>query len=234
MNQTKALHISIYKTHILSLLIVLSLYSCYKNPEQKESEIVKEEKLYTIPTEETKAPKIERDSTQTPQKVDLIFTYSKSETDTLIGFCSCEKNIKKNTLKIQIRTEFPPKSELEKGNSGPTEFQFGIPRQYRFVTFYLRDSLVEDAKIFKSSTEAQFNNKKIDSISLNNYSIKINKFNYKIAQDVWGSYEVEVPGSFGYLKNDTRVKGTFHCNNWTIVNYEELHEWTVKEENYIE
>jgi len=97
------------------------------------------------------------------QKVDLLYTYSNKQIDTLLGFCNCEKNVKQNTLKIQIRTEFPSLSELKKGNRSATEFQMGIERQYRFLTFYLRDSIVEKTNIVKASTESQFENKKIDS-----------------------------------------------------------------------
>ena len=107
------------------------------------------------------------------QKVNLIHTFSEKKNDTLIGFCNCEKNIKNNTLKIQIRTEFPSLSELQKGNRNATEFQMGIPRQYRFLTFYLKDSSVEKTKIFKASTESQFEKRKIDSASFKNYKIKL-------------------------------------------------------------
>ncbi|MBJ2176468.1 hypothetical protein JBL43_19615 [Aureibaculum sp. A20] len=193
-----------------------------------------ETKTDTIHINKNTISTIERDSTLELQKVDLIYTFSDKQIDTLIGFCNCEKNIKNNTLKIQIRTEFPSLSELEKGNRNATEFQMGIPRQYRFLTFYLRDSIVEKTKVFKASTEPHFENKKIDSTSFQNYKIKINRFDYKIAQNVWGNYELELPNSFGFIENDFKLKGTFHCNNWKIVEYEELSDWTIKGNNYIE
>ena len=58
----------------------------------------------------------------------------------------------------------------------------GVARQYRFLTFYLRDSIVEETEVLMASTESQFDNKKTDSISIQYYNIRINKFDYKIAQ----------------------------------------------------
>jgi len=220
--------------HILSLIFLISLYSCEKDIKPKKNESNIEIKTDTIESKKKTISTIERDSTLKLQKVDLIYTFSDKQIDTLIGFCNCEKNIKNNTLKIQIRTEFPSLSELKKGNRNSTEFQMGIPRQYRFLTFYLRDSIVEKTKVFKASTESQFNNKKIDSTSFLNYKIKINRFDYKIAQNVWGNYELELPNSFGFIENDFKLKGTFHCNNWKIVEYKELPNWTIKGNNYIE
>ena len=220
--------------HILSLVLLMSLFSCKKDIKLKKNEPNIETKTNIVEVKKNKISNIERDSTLKPQKVDLIYTFSNKQIDTLIGFCNCEKNIKNNTLKIQIRTEFPSLSELEKGNRSATEFQMGIPRQYRFLTFYLRDSIVEKTKVFKASTESQFENKKIDSTSIKNYEIKISRFDYKIAQNVWGNYELELPNPFGFIENDFRVKGTFHCNNWKIVEYEELPDWTIKGNKYIE
>jgi len=222
------------RTYILSLLVLISLSYCKKESRLKETERNVETKVDTLEIKETSSSNIEKDATLEVQKVDLILAYSEKQIDTLIGFCNCEKNVKNNTLKIQIRTEFPSLSELEKDNRNATEFQLGIDRQYRFITFYLRDSIVEKTKIFKASTENQFNGKKMDSISIPNYKIKINRFHYKIAQNVWGNYEIELTDPFGFRKNDRKIIGTFHCNNWKIVDYKELHEWTVKGENYIE
>ncbi len=212
----------------------MSLFSCKKDIKPKKNEPNIEPKTNTVIVKKNKFSTFKRDSTLELQKVDLIYTFSNKQIDTLIGFCNCEKNIKNNTLKIQIRTEFPSLSELKKGNRNATEFQMGIPRQYRFLTFYLRDSIVEKTKIFKASTESQFENKKIDSTSIKNYEIKISRFDYKIAQNVWGNYELELLNPFGFIENDFKVKGTFHCNNWKIVEYEELPDWTIKGNNYIE
>jgi len=222
------------RIYILSLLLLISHYSCKKENGLKESEINIGTKTDTLEITKKINSSIERDSTLKVRKVDLLLTYSVEKIDTLIGFCNCEKNIKNNTIKIQIRTEFPSLSELEKGNRDATEFRMGVARQYRFLTFYLRDSIVEKAKVFMASTEPQFDNKKIDSFSIQNYNIKINRFDYKIAQKVWGNFEIELPNSFGYVKNDNKLKGTFHCNNWKIVEYGELPEWSIKGENYIE
>ncbi|GGG98724.1 hypothetical protein GCM10011416_16200 [Polaribacter pacificus] len=220
--------------YIVSLVLLLNVFSCKKDTKLKKNEPKTETKETIVKIKKNKISTIERDSTLELQKVDLLYTYSDKQIDTLLGFCNCEKNVKQNTLKIQIRTEFPSLSELKKGNRSATEFQMGIERQYRFLTFYLRDSIVEKTNIFKASTESQFENKKIDSSSIKNYEIKISRFDYKIAQNVWGSYELELPNPFGFIENDFKIKGTFHCNNWKIVDYEELPDWTIKGNNYIE
>ena len=220
--------------YILSLIFFTSICSCKNDVGIKKAEQSIERKTDTLKIKKNKVSTIKIDSTLELQKTDFIYTLSDKQIDTLIGFCNCEKNVKNNTLKIQIRTEFPSLSELEKGNRNPTEFQLGVPRQYRFLTFYLRDSIVEKTKIFKASTESQFENKKTDSATIKNYEIKISIFDYKIAQKVWGNYEIELANPFGFIKDDFKVKGTFHCNNWKIVEYEELPNWTIKGNNYIE
>lgn len=220
--------------YILNLIILISLFSCKKEIRLEKNQTNVEPKIVNIEFKDKEISTIEIDTTLQLQKVDLIFLQADKQIDTLIGFCNCEKNVKNNTLKIQIRTEFPSLSELKKGNRSATEFQMGIDRQYRFLTFFLRDSIVEKAKVFKASTESQFKNKKIDSSSIKHYKIKISRFDYKIAQNVWGNYEFELLNSFGFIENDFNVKGTFHCNNWKIVDYEELNEWTIKGNNYIE
>ena len=222
------------RIYIFSLVLLISLYSCKKGVELKKNEHDFKAKIEIVELKKEVTATIVRDSTLKPEKVDFILVYSEIQTDTLIGFCNCEKNVKNNTLRIQVRTEFPALSELQKGNKNATEFQIGISRQYRFLTFYLRDSIVEKTKIYKASTEPQFENKKIDSTSIENYKIKINRFDYKIAQNIWGNYELEIPNSFGLIEDDFRVKGTFHCNNWKIVEYKELLELTIKGNNYIE
>jgi hypothetical protein len=210
----------------------MSFYACKKGNRQVEIEPNIEVKGDIIGAKVNSI--FERDSTLKAQKVDLLLAYSENQIDTLIGFCNCEKNVKNNTLKIQVRTEFPSLSELEKGNRSSTEFQLGVERQFRFLTFYLRDSTVEKTKLFKASTEAQFENEKVDSVSFQNYNLKINRFNYEIAQNVWGTYEIVLINPFGYTSKDYRLIGSFHCNNWKIVEFEELSQWTIKGEKFIE
>ncbi|PIQ49291.1 MAG: hypothetical protein COW03_05700 [Cytophagales bacterium CG12_big_fil_rev_8_21_14_0_65_40_12] len=210
----------------------MSFYACKRENRLEETQPNTEVKTSIV--ESMMNSSFERDSTLTAQKVDLLFVYSENQIDTLIGFCNCEKNVKTNTLKIQIRTEFPSLSELEKGNRSSTIFQMGVDRQFRFLTFYLRDSTVEKTKLFKASTESQFENEKVDSASFQNYNLKINRFNYEIAQNVWGTYEIVLLNHFGYTSSDYRLVGSFHCNNWKIVEFEELLQWTIKGEKFIE
>lgn len=213
------------KDFLLITVLLLTFFSCVK----ETKEVIKKGEVKNTNIKKVNS-RIVKDSTLKFQKIDKIFLSSDKEKDTLIGFCNCEKNLKNNTLKIQIRTEFPSLSELRKGEKYHTEFQVGIPRQYRFITFYLKDSIVEKAKIFMASTELQFKNKKTDSLSFTNYELTLNKFNYKTAQNVWGNYKIELPSPFGFIENDTKVIGTFHCNNWKIVEYNNLSDWTIKSE----
>ena len=158
-------------------MFLIVLYSCKKEDTLKKNESKNEIITDTLKIKQKIISALEKDSTLKPQKVDLIYILSEKQIDTLIGFCNCDKDVKNNTLKIQIRTEFPALSELKKGNRNATEFQMGVPRQYRFITFYLKDSIVKKTKIFKASTEPQFENEKIDSTSFQNYKIVINRFN---------------------------------------------------------
>ena len=113
----------------------MSFYACEKGNRQAEIEpnIGVETDVLGITAQGNST--FERDSTLKAQKVDLLLANSENRIDTLIGFCNCEKNVKNNTLKIQVRTEFPSFSELEKGNRSSTEFQLGVERQFRFLTF---------------------------------------------------------------------------------------------------
>ncbi|MGB3776048.1 MAG: hypothetical protein WA951_12395 [Leeuwenhoekiella sp.] len=219
--------------YILSFLLSISFYSCKKEikKEKSESNLML---VGTLESNEKTNSTFAIDTSLKAQEIDLILAYSDQKIDTLLGFCNCEKNVKKNTLKIQIRTEFPSLSELEKGNTHPTEFLLGVPRQYRFITFYLRDSIIDQAKLLMASTEPQFEHENIDSISIHNYTVKISRFNYKVAQNVWGTYEIELQNPLGYAKNDNKLKGTFHCNNWKIEEYEDLPNLTKQGEDYIE
>ncbi len=215
-------------TYLVSLLFLISFCSC-KEGEQKKVDLNTKMKSNTSEFIEKRNSKISQDSTIKPRKVDLIFLHSENQTDTLIGFCNCEKNIKNNTLKIQVRTEFPSLNKLRNNNRSATEFQTGVDKQYRFITFYLKDSLVDKTKIFKASTKAHFNDKKIDSFSFDEYKININQFHFEIAQNVWGDYQIDLSKPFGFIKNEKKLNGTFRCNNWRIVEYEDLHNWTLKD-----
>lgn len=220
---------------ILLITIFLTIISCKK----RESNInLKEQTKPISKIDSTDDQKIKyesflkKDTSLKKRKIDL--TYLKNNrSDTLIAFCNCEKNIKENSLIIQPRIEFPSKSELKKGNKMSTYFFPDPPRQYRFPTIYIKDSVVQKVKLLKASKERQFNNEKIDSVSIDQYKIYINTFNYNIAQNVWGTYELILPEDFGYSKNDTIISGTFHCNNWQAVKFKNLNEWTEQKE-YIE
>lgn len=157
-----------------------------------------------------------------------FYIYSENGIDSLWSFCNCQKNIKENSIKIQLWTEFPSLSELEKGNRENVYMIEDVPKQYRYLTLNIRDSILEKAEWYMISTEPQFHNKQKDSISLSKYQIKLSTFDYKIAQNVKGRYKIVLPVPFGYNKNDTLITGTFRCNNWTIKRFEELNVMTEK------
>lgn len=215
------------------LLIFLILTCCFCNEKKEsiaENPVIRDKDTTLVTNKKNPINNyqsgIQLDTSLLPEKIDLTLLHSDNDTDTLIAFCNCEKNVKKNTLIVQVRNEFPPESELLKGNRQSTLFIENIPVQYRSLTFYLKDSIVMDVKLLKVSSESQFDGERIDSLTVQKYRIKINKFDYKIAQDVWGSYEVLLPNGYGYFENDTLIRGTFICNNWKAVSYEDLENWT--------
>ncbi len=223
---------------ILPIIVMLLIFSCH----QKEEDFSNSARI-TIPVTadsiiKNESPKVyqsylKKDPGLTKEKIDWVYL-KRDRSDTLVAFCNCQKNIAQNTLIIQPRIEFPSKSELDKGNRTPTYFLPGLPRQYRFPTIYLKDSTVQKIELLKASEEKQFDNQKTDSVAVVRYQIHINTYDYRIAQNVWGAYKLILPEELGYSENDTIISGTFHCNNWKAVRYENLGEWTEHQRLWID
>lgn len=167
------------------------------------------------------------DSSLSKREMDFIQINRGEKTDSLISICGCEKNVESNTLKIQIRTSFPPKSKLkEEGlkNSLPPPFisEYGYDIQYRFITFLVRDSIIQNVQIFKVSTENQFKGENKVQEDLDSYILKLNKFNYQIANNIWGEFEVVVTSGFVINGENSVINGTFHCDNSGIRLFSDL------------
>jgi hypothetical protein len=145
----------------------------------------------------------------------------------LLSICNCEKNKKKNTIKIQLTSAIPTKSELKNGEKGSRLFMdIGNPGsfkgQIKTITFFLKDSLIEKIDFISKSTDKDYGDLGYEYMNPEKYHIKISKMNYSIASDIFGTYELILPKGYGYLKNDSIVKGTFECNNWRVNKLEDL------------
>ena len=120
------------------------------------------------------------------------------ESDSIVALCTCKKNVKKNIMKIQLKTGIPNKSVLDtlkkenrKGNKileiGGFDIRKKINGQFKFLTM-----------------------------------------DYSIASDIYGSFALHLPKEFGYFENDTILKGNFECYNWNISDKENIKNWNIQ------
>lgn len=160
--------------------------------------------------------------------------------DSIIAFCSCQKNKKNNTIEIQLTTAIPTKKELDtlkvtdkKWNKVLQLIDLGysddINGQFKFLTIELKDSLVQNISLLSKSTDADYEEEYFDSTTVKNYKIEISKFDYSIASDVYGDFKIVLEEDFGLFEDDIIVSGYFECNNWRIRSKEEIKEWNIKE-----
>lgn len=166
----------------------------------------------------------------------VVLTISNgTKKEEILAICNCDKNVRENTIKIQITVAIPTKVELEQGKTGGRTFMGlgswpdSLMAQLRFLTFHLRDSTVEKAQIFYKSPEKTYKRSDFKYSNISDYQIRISKFDYSIASEVFGRYEVLLPEPFGYFKNDTLLAGTFECNNWRVNSLEAVKNWNLKE-----
>ncbi|PQJ20784.1 hypothetical protein [Tenacibaculum sp. SG-28] len=214
---------------IFTVLSILVFYSCKdsSNPEKTKMILSKDSIGKELFIESNYNSDIVLDSSLSKQEMDFIQIKRGKKTDSLVSICGCEKNVESNTLKIQIRTSFPPKSKLEEGelnNSLPPAFisEYGYDIQYRFITFLVRDSIIQNVQLFKVSTENQFKGQSKVQEDLDSYMLKLNKFNYQIANNIWGEFEVIVPSGFVMNGEGSVINGTFHCDNGGISHFSDL------------
>ncbi|MDN3643188.1 hypothetical protein QWY87_10785 [Lutimonas halocynthiae] len=167
------------------------------------------------------------DSALSKRNLDFIQINESDKTVSLMSLCACEKNIISNTLKIQIRTSFPPKTKLKElglKNSHPPPFisEKGYDIQYRLITFSVQDSIIQNVQLFKLSTEYQFQGKNKVQVDLDKFVLKLNKFNYSRADKILGEFEIIASSGFVIDGENSIVKGTFHCNNNGIYHFNDL------------
>jgi hypothetical protein len=204
----------------------------------------------TIPAEDTLTKKVEvnkfenyfvRDTTAEKKgRFNFLNMSNTKESDSIIALCTCDKNVKNNLMKIQLKTGIPNKSVLDtlkkenrKGNKileiGGYNRNLKINGQFKFLTIVVKDSIVKSINLYSKSTKKEYNGTDFDSMNINKYQIKISKMDYSIASDIYGSFILHLPEEFGYFKNDTILNGNFECYNWRISDKESIRNWNINE-----
>lgn len=228
------------RNFILIFLIILTIGCKKERPEQNIDldDYVEKKK---VPKSEKKIDSLIQDSTLIRKGPTYFMTLTDAvKVDSIAAFCSCQKNKKNNTIKIQLTTAIPTKKELDtlketdkKWNKVLQLIDLGylddINGQFKFLTIELKDSLVQSISLLSKSTDPDYNKKYLDSTRIQNYKIEISKFDYSIASDVYGDFEIVLNEDFGLFENDKIIKGYFECNNWRIKTREDIIEWNIKE-----
>lgn len=165
-----------------------------------------------------------------------IVLSNKDQNKELAALYNCAKNVKKNSLKIQITAAMPTSAEIKKGITGSRLFSNIGPEndfkgQLKFLTFYLKDSTITKIQLLSKSTDKEYNGSDFKYSDIEKYQVVISKFDYSIASNVFGKYKIILPESFGYIKNDTIMEGTFQCNNWRINEFDNVKEWDLEKWN---
>ena len=226
---------------IIYFLILILNFSCIQSNETKEIENERNldsQKVKTI-TKENFVNSFETDSSLVKKiAFDFIELSNTKEIDSIASICNCDKNVKNNSIKIQLETGIPTQKELDtirqdsnkKWNTilqtrfGPIDNFNG---QFKFLHIILKDSLVESVNIYSKSTKKEYNGTDFDSLKVERYKIKVSKFDYSIASNVYGEFELRLDKGFGLFENDTILKGRFLCNNWIISNKEKIKNWKI-------
>ena len=228
------------KNFVLIFLIILTIGCKNEKPKQKidlDDYVKKNEVTKT----ERKIDTLIHDSTLIRKGPAYFITLTDGKKkDSIIAFCSCQKDKKNNTIKIQLTTAIPTKKELDtlketdkKWNKALQLIDLGyldeINGQFKFLTIELKDSLVQNINLFSKSTEPDYQNKYFDSTRIKNYNIEVSKFDYSIASDIYGDFHIILKEDFGLFKNDKTIMGYFECNNWRIKSKEEIKQCNIKE-----
>ena len=198
---------------------------------QKEVNVLKENFENSFETDSTLAKKI---------SFDFIKISNTEKTDSIASICNCDKNVKDNSIKIQLETGIPTQKELDTMSEGSNrkwntllQTRFGpiekIRGQFKFLNIELKDSLVKSINIYSKSTEKEYNGNDFDSLTVERFKIKISKFDYSIASNVYGEFEFRLDKNFGLFENDTILKGRFLCNNWIVWNKEKIKNWKISQ-----
>ena len=224
-------------------IIVLNLiFSCTPKKENKGEKIestINEYKEKITRTEQFQNS-IKIDTSLTKKiAFEFIKISNSKKTDSILSICKCKKDKKNNIIRIQLETAIPTQKELDTMNENSKKrnrilqtrdlgYLTKINGQFKFLTIVLKDSIVKSIDIYSKSTEKEYNGIDFDSLSIDNYKINISKFDYSIASDVYGNFELRLKKQFGFFENDTILKGNFVCNNWTITEKKEIKNWNIK------
>ena len=229
------------------LLMTILILSCNsdknRNGKQKIIEPIDNKEIVSEQTVEpdnfqnifTQDPTVEKKG-----RFNYLTISNQKENDSIVALCTCQKNVKNNLIKIQLKTGIPTKSELDtlkkgnrKGNKilemGGFDSQATISGQFKFLTIVLQDSMVNNINLYSKSTEKEYNKADFDSMSIEKYHINISKMDYSVASDIYGNFLLRLPSEFGYFKNDTILKGSFECYNWRISDKESIKNWEINE-----
>ncbi|EHQ04166.1 hypothetical protein [Gillisia limnaea] len=228
------------KNYVLIFLIILTIGCKNEKPDKKidlDDYVEKKE----VPKTDRKIDTLIRDSTLIRKGPAYFITLTDGKKrDSIIAFCSCQKDKKNNTIKIQLTTAIPTKKELDtlketdrKSNKVLQLIDLGylddINGQFKFLTIEIKDSLIQNIRLLSKSTDPEYDEKYFDSTSIKSYKIQISKFDYSIASDIYGDFKIVLEEDFGLFEKDRNVKGYFECNNWRITTKEEIMEWNIKE-----
>ena len=223
----KAFH---YTLKTALCLVFLLLYSCQNDQKKKESHFPKNNTKQTVQKQRSSFQNyFSVDTTLIKSHaIDFITISNSQQTDSIVSICNCDKNVKNNSITIQLETGIPTQKELDslpknankrwntvlQTRSLTTTNQ--LKGQFKFLLMTLKDSSVQNLHLYSKSTAKQFNGSDFDSLAIDRYQVKISKFDYSVASNVYGTFELRLNKTFGLFSHDTIVKGNFVCNNWVV------------------
>ena len=231
------------KSRIPKYLIILALtVSCVQQKETKKKEREPEVEIskQSIVKTDLFQNSFQVDTSLTEKMAfDFIVVSNSTQTDSIVSISNCDKDQKNNVIKIQLQTGIPTKKELDtlsadsnkKWNTILQTRDLGylekLSGQFRFLNIVIKDSTVRSINLYSKSTDKEYNGSDFDSLSINKYKIRISRFDYSIASDIYGEFELVLEKEFGFFENDTILKGSFQCNNWIIWDSEKIKNWSI-------
>ncbi|MFI2741635.1 hypothetical protein ACG2LH_02760 [Zhouia sp. PK063] len=227
------------------LIIIIFMMSCVHHKKEINNKTI----VPLIPKKNVFKNSFRIDTSLTEKSgFDFIKVTNTKKTDSVVSLCNCKKNKKNNSIKIQIVAGIPTKKALDSLRKNTNQkwntimhvrdlaYQKQLSGQFKFLTIVLKDSLVKSINLYAKSTDQEYNGSDFDSLTLHKYHIKISKFNYAIASDIYGEFDLRIDKGYGLFKNDTILKGSCKCNNWVIWEKDNIKNWKIdtKPKNYIE
>lgn len=216
--------------------MILFLLGCNDSSNKLDKNLKEEEEeVFEEPKEVKKNEKkfstfIKIDTSYTkPDHFNDLIVGNQTITDTLLSACSCDKNVKNNSIEIQIKTAIPTKKKLDSlpknsrdrynkllGLYTPSLNPPPFKGQLKYINFELKYSTVIKANVISRSSELEYNGKNFKKDTVSQYQIKISRFKYHNASKVYGKFKIILPKEFGLIENDTIIIGSFLCMNWKI------------------